>query len=171
MKTAVVYYSLEGSTRVAAQAIAERLDADVFELKEVKQRKKGFALFLLGGFAAAAGRGSRVEDTFAERMNAYEMICIGTPIWASSPAPAVNTFAAVLNPNGKQILLFTMQADPDTQSPPGKKVEQLCEKLRKKGSNVLPVLRLYGSSPGKSASKEHIEKQLEQKLETVLQKR
>ncbi len=171
MKTAVVYYSLDGSTRMAAQVLAERFEADVFELKETKQRKKGFALFVLGGFAASTGRKSRVQDTFVDRMGGYDFICIGTPIWASSPVPAVNTFADTLDPADKQVMLFTVQADPNTSSPPGKRAEQLCAVLREKGGSVLPILRMNGNSPGQTATKEHIEKQLEQKLEAVLQKR
>jgi hypothetical protein len=61
-----------------------------------------------------------------------------------------------------------MQADPDTQAPPAKKIEQACAALRKKGGNVLPVMRLYGAVPGETASKADIEDQLGKKLETII---
>ena len=164
MKTAVVYYSLQGSTRTAAQALAERLGADLFELKEKKQRGQGFALFMGGGFAAALGLRSRLQDSFAVRMDGYERILAGGPIWASNPAPALNAFLHALDPKGKQMMLFTVQADPDTQSPPQKGVEKRCEALRKRGAQVLPVLRLHGASPGQAATKDAMAKQLDERL-------
>ena len=134
MKSAVVYYSLDGSTRVAAQALSERLNADMFELKEVRPRGKSVFAFLCEGFAAATGKKSRLQDTFSGQMDAYELVCIGMPIWASSPVPAVNAFVDAFDPTGKKVLLFTVQADPNTQLPPAKKVEQLCAALRAKRS-------------------------------------
>lgn len=168
MKTAVVYFSLDGSTRVAAQALAERLQADVYELKEIKQRGKTKGAFMGEAVGALFGLKSRVQDTFAQKMGGYERVCIGTPIWAGSPVPAVNTFLHALNPSGKQILLFTVQADPDTQTPPAKKIEQLCAALRKKGGNVLPVLRLHGAAPGATAARADMEAQLGKKLEDII---
>ena len=168
MKTAVVYYSLEGSTRIAAQALSERLGADIYELKEKKPRKRTPMMFMSGGFAAVFGLKSRLQETYAERMGAYERICIGTPIWASRPVPAVNTFVKAFDPAGKQVLLVTVQADPNPQASE-KGLEKLFAAIRKKGGALLPVLGLHGEAPGKTASKEHIEAQLDQKLQKSLQ--
>ena len=168
MKTAVVYYSLEGSTRVAAQALADRLGADIYELKEKKPRGKTPMVYMSGGFAAVFGLKSRLQDNFADRMGAYERICIGTPIWASRPVPAVNSFVKAFDPKGKQILMFSVQADPNPQSSE-KGMEKLCAVIRKKGGASLSLLGLHGEAPGKTASKENIEAQLDPKLKNLLQ--
>ncbi len=168
MKTAVVFYSLNGSTRVAAHAIAERADADVFELKERKQRGKSPWAFMSEGFSAVFRLKSRVQDTFAGRLSEYERILIGTPLWASSPAPAVNRFVHEMNPAGKQIMLFSVQADPNPQKKSFRGTDKLCETIRRKGGQLLPVLRLHGEAPGKTATKEHIDEQLDRRLETTL---
>ena len=168
MKTAVVYYSLDGSTRAAAQALATRLGADIYELKEKKARSKTPMMFMSGGFAAVFGLKSRLQETYANHIGAYERICIGTPIWASRPVPAVNTFVKAFDPAGKQVLLVTVQADPNPQ-PSEKGLEKIFAAIRKKGGALLPVLQLHGEAPGKTASKEHIEVQLDQKLKQSLQ--
>ncbi len=168
MKTAVVFYSHDGSTSVAAKVLAERLGADIFELKEIKQRGKTPLTFVTGGFAAGLGLKSRLQDDFAGRMSEYERICIGTPIWASHPVPAVNTFVKKLSPKGKQVLLMTVQADPNPESS-AKGTEKLCMAIRKKGGDLLPVLRLHGEAPGKTVTKAHIEAQFDQKLRNSLQ--
>jgi|GEM_PF-258465 Flavodoxins len=169
MKTAVVYYSLDGSTRVAAQAVAARSGADIFELKEAKPRGKTSVAFMGEAFAAVFGLRSRVQDTFADRMGAYERICIGTPIWGSRPVPAVNTFVHALNPAGKLVLLFTVQADPEPYASAAKGTDKLCAAIRKKGGDVRAVLRLHGEAPGRTATKQHVEKQLDQRLEEAFQ--
>jgi flavodoxin len=168
MKTAVVYYSLDGSTRIAAQVIAQRLNAELYELKEKKTRGKTPAAFMGEAFAAVFGIKSRLQDTFAVQMEDCERICIGTPIWASRPVPAVNTFAASLAPKGKQVLLFTVQADPNPD-PSAKGAAKLIQSLRKKGAEILPVLQLHGEAPGKTATKEHMEEQIIRQLESLLQ--
>jgi len=48
MKDLVVYYSLEGNTRQAAERIAERLHADILQLQTVKEILKSKMKFLLG---------------------------------------------------------------------------------------------------------------------------
>jgi flavodoxin len=171
MKTAVAFYSLDGSTRVAAQAIAERLGADVFELEEKKKRVKTPMMFIGGGFAAIFGVRSRLQDTFADRMGEYERILIGTPIWASRPVPAVNGFVHALDPAGKLVMLFTVQADPNPKESAEKGTEKLCEKIRQKGGTLLPVLRLHGEVPEKTATREHMEAQLDERLESIVKNR
>ena len=125
---------------------------------------------LSGGFAAVFGLRSRLKDTFADRMGEYGRICIGTPIWASRPVPAVNAFVHALEAKDKQVLLFTVQADPDTQGH-AKGTNKILGKIQKKGGSVLPVLRLYGEMPGKTATKAHMETQLDKRLESIIQNR
>ena len=38
MKKAVVFYSLDGNTRMIAGKIAKKFEAEIFELEEVKKR-------------------------------------------------------------------------------------------------------------------------------------
>ena len=108
MKSLVVYYSLTGKTRLVAQAIAEALNATLVEIKETKPRKLGFSVYLLGGFLAVTNRGSKINPIDVD-LKQYERIFIGSPIWGSRPAPAVNSFIYQTNFEGRSVIpFFTM---------------------------------------------------------------
>lgn len=161
MKTAVVYYSLDGSTREAAKLIAQRFKASSFELEEVKKRKGKFLLFMAGGFGAMAGVKSRLKSNPAGLMDDYATIYIGSPIWASRTVPAVNTFLSKLRAQDKQLILFTVQADPNPA--PSKGLQKLVGRLEKRGA-VVRVIRLHGAKPGEAASEAHLQAQLDKIL-------
>jgi len=162
MKTAVVYYSLDGSTREAALIIAQKLDADVYELEEVKQRSGKPLSFMAAAFGALTGKKSRLKENPAQDMNGYERIYVGSPIWASRTVPAVNTFLCALKAADKDIILFTVQADPNTA--PLKGVQKIAKRLQERGANVSKVLRIHGEGPGKTALKAHLAEQIEEQL-------
>ena len=50
MKSLVIYYSLEGNTKLIADTIKNELNSDVLELRTKKQYpNKGFKKYLCGG--------------------------------------------------------------------------------------------------------------------------
>jgi len=111
MKPLVVYYSLTGKTRLVSQVIAEVLNATLLEIKETKPRKPGPFVYLFGGFAARMNRGSRINPIDVD-LKQHETIFIGSPIWGSRPAPAINSFIYKTNFEGRSIIpFFTMDGD------------------------------------------------------------
>ena len=110
MKSLVVYYSMTGKTRLAAQAIAKALNATVVEIEEKRPVPMPF-VYLSGGFRALTNRGSRICPVDVD-LKQYERIFIGSPIWASRPTPAVNSFIYEANFEGRSIIpFFTMGGD------------------------------------------------------------
>lgn len=108
MKSLVVYYSLTGKTKLVSQVIAEALNATLVEIKETKPRKSGPLVYLLGGFAAITNRGSKINPIDVD-LKQHETIFIGSPIWASRPVPAINSFIYKTNFEGRSIIpFFTM---------------------------------------------------------------
>ncbi len=162
MKTAVVYYSLDGNTREAANIIAQKLGADVFELEEVKKRSGKPLSFMAAAFGALVGKKSRLKENPAGMMQSYDTIYIGSPIWASRTVPAVNTFLNALEAQGKEIVFFTLQADPNPAPLDG--VKKLVEQLQKRGATSGKVLRFHGENPGKTASKDDLTEQIQNQL-------
>jgi len=90
MKSLVAYYSLTGKTRLVAQAIAEALNATLVEIQERRPIPMPF-VYLSGGFRAFTNRGTNICPIDVD-LKQYERIFIGSPIWASRPVPAINSF-------------------------------------------------------------------------------
>jgi len=131
MKTLVVYYSWKGKTELVAASISKILAAKLGKIEEVKNRK-GFFGFISGGYAALKGKCSRIKP-LDFNLNNYDLIFLGTPVWAARPAPAINTFISSSNFNDKEVVLFaTMSASG------GKKVVKIMtDKIKAKGGKVI----------------------------------
>ena len=90
MKELVVYYSRSGHTAAVARAVAGALDADVQEI--LSRRKFGGPWgFLAGGFQAARGKTPELEPLSCD-LDEYEVVVIGTPVWAGTMASPVRSF-------------------------------------------------------------------------------
>lgn len=114
MKSLIVYYSLDGHTRLIADIIAKETGADIFELETVKPSagKSGFAKFFLGGMRANFGQKPALKKPSPD-LHDYDLIFIGTPIWASKNVPAINTFIAERDLAGKNVMLFSSSGGGD----------------------------------------------------------
>lgn len=108
MTALIVYYSLTGKTKLISKIIAEALNATLLEIKETKPRKPGGLTYLTGGFAAFMNRGSKIKPKNID-LKQYETVFIGSPVWASRPAPAINSFIYKANFKGRSVVpFFTM---------------------------------------------------------------
>ena len=92
MKTIIVYYSLGGFTKKIAQKLASKTGADLLRLTPVRDYPDtGAKKFLIGGRAAMAGAKPKLQPYNFDAKK-YDRVVIGTPVWASSPAPPIRTF-------------------------------------------------------------------------------
>jgi flavodoxin len=131
MKTLVVFYSQSGNTRRVAQIIAQQLTADLEELVD-RRARRGIFGFLRSGRDAFRGRTTEIEP-LRRQPSEYDLIVVGTPVWAARPAPAVRTFLQSHDLGGKKVALFC------TMSSQGG--EKTCAILK----DLLPRARLVGS--------------------------
>jgi len=133
MKDLVVYYSLEGNTREAAEIIAGRLHADILRLNTVKEIPRNKMKYVIGGMQAVFGVCAKVKP-IALNPEQYDRIILGTPVWAGKPAPAINTFLKSCNVKDKITALFTLSAGGDN--------ERCVRNLRKKLNNLKTTVAL-----------------------------
>jgi len=123
-KTLVVYYSYEGSTRTIAQTIGGALNADILECRPLKDiSSKGFMKYVWGGRQVIFKKHPQLEP-FEKNPADYELVIIGTPVWAFDYAPAIRSFLSQVNLQKKNIGLFCCH-----EGTKGKTLENLREVL------------------------------------------
>jgi len=112
MKTAIVFYSMNGNTAMVARKLAEGINADLIEIKPEKSYPdKGFKKFLWGGKSAVmAETPALIPYDFSA--GKYDQIVFGFPVWAGNVTPPIRTFVQenkdVLK--GKRIAAFACQS-------------------------------------------------------------
>lgn len=91
MNGLVVYYSRTGNTKKIGEIIADLLD---FETKEIIDKKDRSGLFgyMKSGWDAWREKRTEIEGKEERDLSDYDLIVIGTPVWAAKPAPAINTY-------------------------------------------------------------------------------
>ena len=106
MKSLIVYYSFTGNTEKVAQALKEVLgrkgQADLVSLKPEDESGN----FFIQAFRAFRKKKAVLKDAPVD-VSGYDLICIGTPVWAFGPSPSVNSYLDGLkNIKGKDALCF-----------------------------------------------------------------
>ena len=106
MKTAVIYYSYGGNCALVAEILKTELSADIFRIETLDDKKrKGISLFFWGGGQVFMGKKPPLKPLSVE-ISAYDLVVLGTPVWAGSPAPALASFLGKNSITGKKIALF-----------------------------------------------------------------
>jgi flavodoxin len=106
MKALVVFYSFDGNTRFIAKRIAEACGADLAELKvKDEAHPRGFMKFLWGGRQVVMGREPELLPLEKDPAD-YDLIFLGSPVWAFSITPAMRAFLAHARLQGKKTALF-----------------------------------------------------------------
>ncbi|MDR0732137.1 MAG: NAD(P)H-dependent oxidoreductase [Treponema sp.] len=106
MSTLIVYYSYTGNSGLVAGVLQNALKAETLELKLADDgERKGLAKYLWGGKMVFSRAKPPLKPYRADWEN-YDLIIIGGPVWAGSPAPALLTFLDETGIRGKKVVLF-----------------------------------------------------------------
>jgi flavodoxin len=106
MKTAVVFYSLDGNCAFTAEEIKTQLNADLIRLETKDEKKRGKVGKMLWGCAMVFSKKKPPIKPYSFDSSKYDLIILGAPVWAGSPAPPIRTFISETNLSGKKIALF-----------------------------------------------------------------
>jgi flavodoxin len=110
MKTAVIYYSFDGNCTLIADMIKTAVQADVLRLQTRDDKhRRGFAKYFWGGRQVLTHQKPALKP-YAINIDSYDLIILGVPVWAASPAPVINSFLAGTAINNKKIGLFCCHA-------------------------------------------------------------
>lgn len=92
MRDLIVYYSLEGNTAYVVEKLKKAIRADALCLVPKKAyHDKGFAKFFWGGKSAVMAEKPALEE-YHVRLEAYDRLIFGFPVWASNYTPPLRTF-------------------------------------------------------------------------------
>lgn len=132
MKTLVVYYSRTETTEKVAKMIKDELNCDIESIKPIKNYdgKLGYAR---GGFESSTKKLPRIENP-EKYPSEYDLVIIGTPVWASTMASPVLTYLRQNNGKFNNVAFF------DTAGSSG--VESTFKKLEQETKKPLQTLGL-----------------------------
>ncbi len=136
MKIAVLYYSRTGTTAVAAKALSERINGDLIEIKDLKNRE-GVMGWLRAGRDAGGNKTTQIEPSVDT--SDYDTLCLGTPVWNNKPSPAFNTMIKNFEVRGKDVVLFVTSGG--SVNKPLKVMSNAVEAV---GGNVLKTFAITG---------------------------
>ena len=111
MSTLVTYFSAEaGTTAKVAKDLADRLHADLFEIKPEKAYTKADLNWMdKQSRSSLEMRDSSSRPALADRsadIAAYDTIFIGFPIWWYVAPTIINSFLEAYDFSGKKLVLF-----------------------------------------------------------------
>ncbi|MGQ9617018.1 MAG: flavodoxin family protein [Spirochaetota bacterium] len=107
----VVYYSLTGRTEKVAEEIASKLKSNVEKIID-KKKRKGLLGFIFAGRDAFRERLTEIDRPLKDPSN-YDLVILGTPIWASNITPALRTYLNMYKGGFKKLALFTTSGGKD----------------------------------------------------------
>ena len=158
MKTAIVYYSMHGNVRYVAEKVAKETGADLIELIPKKAYPdKGMRQFIWGGSAVTFKKKPDLEP-YAFNASDYDLVIIGTPVWASNFVPPLRTFLEDNDLSGKKIAVIATSAGGNS----AKCIEAVKEAV--KTDSLVAVLSLLEP---KNQPSEEKEKQISEFIETI----
>jgi flavodoxin len=107
MKTLITYYSFSGNTdkvaNIFADVLKKRGEVVMQKLRPADEIQK----FALQCKAAFMGKRAVLEGNVQFDVGHYDLLLIGSPVWAFAPTPSINTYLDKLSGlNGKRAIMF-----------------------------------------------------------------
>jgi len=100
----VVYFSRSGTTRRLAKSIAARLNADIEEICGYRNRSGPWG-YLRSLMEAVRQRPAEIVP-HGRDVTSYELVVIGTPVWAASVSTPVRAYLAENRQYLRQVAFF-----------------------------------------------------------------
>jgi flavodoxin len=136
MKTLVVYYSLSGRTELVARTLSGELQTDLVKVEEPKRHSLIY-YYVVGGFAALKNKRWEIKPVDFN-LAGYEHIFIGSPVWGSSPVPAINTFIAKADLNGKTVTPFVTMGGKNGEGA----IQKISDRVMAKGGKIAGMFQI-----------------------------
>jgi len=131
MHTLIIYYSRTGITRKVAEILKTKLNADIEEINDPTDRKGVFG-YLKSGKEATQKTMPGIGE-IKSNLNSYDLVVIGTPIWAWNISSPIRTFVVkYMLGSAPQIAVFCTQGGSGSDT-----AQKTIEELSGKNSRAL----------------------------------
>ena len=104
MKSLVVYYSRTGNTRKVARDISNAMNSDIEEIIDTKKRT-GPIGFMGAGKDGKGKKLTKIKEITIDPQN-YDLVIIGTPIWAWNMSAPVRTYLTTYGKKFNNVAFF-----------------------------------------------------------------
>ncbi len=135
MRIEIVYHSLSGNTRRVAELLRSRIEglgdsADLVEVHDLHQYST-LTAYMIGAPRAMRGEVGAIDPAEID-LAGYDVVVVGSPVWAFAPTPAANGAVAALHgADGKDAVVFVTSG-----GAPGEAAERLGTALEQRGARV-----------------------------------
>jgi flavodoxin len=130
MSVCIIYHSETGNTKKVAEAVAKATGAVLIPVKDTAGYSK-ITMYLIGAPRAHKGEKAAIEPSKID-VSAYDLVIVGSPVWAWSPTPGANAaIAALAGCEGKKGMVFATSG-----GKPGETLAVLKQSLEGRGVKV-----------------------------------
>jgi len=148
MKTAVIFYSFNENCALVAEEIKSKLNADLIRLYPKSDKKRGKVARFFWSFGLMIKKNPPLKP-YTLDPSVYDLIVIGAPVWAGSPASPIKTFISEAGITGKNIAFFVTHAGGK-----GNSLEEF--KTLFAGNNIVAEADFLDPAKGKEEVKQQI---------------
>jgi flavodoxin len=139
MKIIIVYFSLTGNTRKLAVKIYEIIKAKNFDVRLFELEEKKEYSFFRNCFNAISEK--IIEIDKIPHIENYDLLFIGTPVWAGKITPHVRSFLKDVELKGKKVFLFTTYGSGFLKE---KAMKEFVKLVEAKGGEVIGKIEVKG---------------------------
>jgi len=150
MEALIAYYSFTKNTEKASIALSEFLKekgytVNILEVKPEKEAKR----FLHQAMQAVTKTGGKLSEDIQCDFKDYDVVFIGSPVWAFSPAPCIREYILkVHHAEAKPVYLFVTYGSGLGRF---RALDMMEGTLKKKQANVLAKAAILGKKTNDSA--------------------
>jgi DNA-binding transcriptional ArsR family regulator len=136
IRACVIFYSYSGITRHVAEGIRNASGCDIIEVR-TKKPYTSFSAYTTGVLRSRKMACDPIEPAAID-VSGYDILIIGTPVWAWKPSPAINAAVRALKGcEGKMAVVFTT-----CSNQPGEALPILSKALADRGVRVMAEISL-----------------------------
>lgn len=108
MKAKIVYYSFSGNTKSVSETLKAYLENKGYQVEMLRLEPLDEVSFFFGQCQRALAKKRAQLKPLNFDVSGYDLVVLGTPVWAFGPAPAVNTFLDNISGlKDKRAIVFT----------------------------------------------------------------